>query len=457
MPEKQKLMISMSDVAKTKGHAEINLQINRNLAVLVMIFSVLAVFVLPDTFTGKAFSLLLYSGILLLMTLPLDYMIPILRMIVEFVSELLHLSGLMIFWNKHRAIYYIVSGSSSVFLWIPAIGVLFFQNEDFWFLSFLVYAILWTVIFHAAALAETREQIQKNTLELHEQRSTLFWILWVMVSGGYLSGCVQPMIPYIVDWMKGNPSVLTSMQKIVFAVSFTGLLLLAMIGAWYRQYAKKVRQTLENMQMQHQLEQSQMYITLLTEKYRSLQQYQHDFKKHLSYIHQLAMQQKSEEIAEYISLVQADLKQGTLLRLTGSQTLDLLLSDYVQRAKNSGVHLQIQYQPQTNLAQISAPDLCIILGNLLDNAIRASAESREKRVICEFGMKNEYYAFIQLVNSCDMSPVLINGIPESMRNEEGHGYGVQNVLRCVEKYKGVYSFSYHENTKQFQAKIMLPV
>ncbi len=447
----------MNDVVKTKRYAEINLQINRNFAVFVMIVSVLSVLVLPNAFTGKAFSLLVYSGIILLMTMPLDYMISVLRMIVEFVSELLHLYGLMMFWNKHHAIYYFVSGSSSVLLWIPAIGVLFFHNEDFWFLSFFVYAILWAVIFHAAALAETREPIQKNTLELQEQHNTLFWIIWVMLSGCCLLGCVLPVIPYIIDVVCGDSAVFTSMQRVLLAVSFIGLLLLAVIGILYRRYEKKVRLALEHMQMQHQIEQSQMYIKLLSEKYHSLQQYQHDFKKHLSYIHHLAVQRKLEEITEYIAAVQMDLQQGALLRLTGNQTIDVLLSDYVEQAKNNGIHLQVQYQPQTNLARISAPDLCIMLGNLLDNAIRAAAESREKEIICGFGMKNEYYTFIQIVNSCDVSPVLINGIPESVRKEEGHGYGVQNVLRCIEKYKGVHSFSYYEDIKRFQVKIMFPI
>lgn len=389
----------MNHDSTRKSYAKLTIQINKKIAVATTIASVLMGILLPTLFTDTLFSLMVYSGAILLVTMPLDELIPILRIVIKLVSELLYLSDFITFYKQHYMVGYLFFGIASILLWLPIVGMTFTGYEDFWILLFLVYVTLWAVFFHAAALAETKEPSQKNTLELQKKHNVLFWIIWDMVFGSCLFGCVLLTIPYSIDWFCENSPLFTSMRVVLLSVSVTGLLLLAMIGVWYRRYAKKVRQTLENMQIQHQIEQNQMYITLLTDKYRSLQQYQHDFKKHLSYIYQLAVQRKSEEIAEYISIVQDDLQQGTLLRLTGNQTLDLLLSDYVQRAKSRGVYLQIQYQPQTNLARISAPDLCIILGNLLDNAIRASAESREKRVICEFGMKNEYYAFIQLVNS----------------------------------------------------------
>ena len=43
-----------------------------------------------------------------------------------------------------------------------------------------------------------------------------------------------------------------------------------------------MRAALEKMQLQHQLAQNQQYIDFMTQKYQTLRQYQHDFKKHLA-------------------------------------------------------------------------------------------------------------------------------------------------------------------------------
>lgn len=146
-----------------------------------------------------------------------------------------------------------------------------------------------------------------------------------------------------------------------------------------------------------------------------------------------------------------------MLRLTGNQTLDLLFSDYMQQAENNSIALQVQYQPQVKLNRISTPDLCIILGNLLDNAITAAAESEQKQIICEFWMKNDYYTAIQITNSCGQPPVFQNGVLQSPQNPEQHGYGVQNIIRCVRKYDGECIFRYDTVQKQFQVIILVPI
>ena len=161
-------------------------------------------------------------------------------------------------------------------------------------------------------------------------------------------------------------------------------------------------------------------------------------------------------IDTYIRNVYADLQSGTALKLTGNQTLDLLLSDKIQQAKMHNIVFQLDYQPGVQISHIAAPDLCVLLGNLLDNALAAAAQSTQKQITCIIQQKNSYYMAIHVINSCDIPPVMKEGIPQRKTPSEQHGYGVQNVLNCAKKYGGHCQFTYCAAQKQFQATVLLP-
>ncbi len=81
-------------------------------------------------------------------------------------------------------------------------------------------------------------------------------------------------------------------------------------------------------------------------------------------------------------------------------------------------------------------DLNVVVGNLLDNAIAASERTEEQFLKLSMRM-DKGILFLQVVNSCD-------GIPEGVcdiqkmaeKSAEGHGIGLINVRRIVEKYHG---------------------
>ena len=291
-----------------KGYAEAALQINRSIAVLAMVLSVPAVVFLPDKIAEYAFSVLVYSSVVFLITLPLDYMILPFRIAAEFISELLYLSRVIVFCFNHRVAVCVASGIGSLCLWLPVAGVLFTRQENFWLMLFFAYAAIWALLYHSVAMMEKRDPLPNDSIELQEQHSNLFWTVWALLLSGCVAGCILPLVPYAADLLKGNPAEFSSFQQIMTAICAAGLIMLGIIGVVYRRYATAVRHTLEKIQLQHQMEQHQMYIKLLSEKYCALQRYQHDFKKHLAYIRQLAVQNRQEEIAAYIAVVQDDLQ-----------------------------------------------------------------------------------------------------------------------------------------------------
>ena len=79
---------------------------------------------------------------------------------------------------------------------------------------------------------------------------------------------------------------------------------------------------------------------------------------------------------------------------------------------------------------VTAVDLYILLGNTLDNAIEAceSLPEEERYIHLRFGTFHEIL-FLQIKNP------YAEDYPQRSKGKN-HGYGLQNVQRCVNKYEG---------------------
>ena len=90
-------------------------------------------------------------------------------------------------------------------------------------------------------------------------------------------------------------------------------------------------------------------------------------------------------------------------------------------------------------------DLCILLTNLLENALEACREmepERERSLLLRIST-NEDHIMIDCENSTDKEiKILPDGtIPTSKSDSVDHGYGISSVRRIVEKYCGEFEIS----------------
>ena len=86
-------------------------------------------------------------------------------------------------------------------------------------------------------------------------------------------------------------------------------------------------------------------------------------------------------------------------------------------------------------------DLCIIFSNLLSNAFEAAEKCDDKWVNVEI-IKLNSNLYMKILNAATTEPVIIDGSFVSSKQGDGHGYGVKNIRRSVEKYRGSFENSY---------------
>ena len=174
----------------------------------------------------------------------------------------------------------------------------------------------------------------------------------------------------------------------------------------------------------------------------------HDIKKHIDLIKALYNTKQNSTAIAYLDELQNDLSRRLRIIQTEDPIIGALLTEQLKRADKEGItfNLDIHLGTQMKLQPI---DLCIILGNLFDNAFEACADldsNCEKLIRIEIKQR-EQSLFIQMVNS-------YNSEANKVRRSGRHGFGLNNVKRSVGKYGG--QFETNMSKSEYSATIVIP-
>ncbi len=125
------------------------------------------------------------------------------------------------------------------------------------------------------------------------------------------------------------------------------------------------------------------------------------------------------------------------LPLSGNLAADSLLLYYMDAAKRMGAPMETRLAIGGGLP-VSDPDLCVILGNLLENAVDAQAYLSEKDRHIRVTAKGDAHSLTLAVdNRFDGALLVENGAYRSRKAGEGHGVGLVSVRAVCEKYGGI--------------------
>lgn len=182
----------------------------------------------------------------------------------------------------------------------------------------------------------------------------------------------------------------------------------------------------------------------------------HDFRHHLHAIDTLAKEGKVEKVSEYVANLSEYHKkgrsQGTLF--CKNTVINALLQYYEDNADQSEIKTVIRVWADENLP-VPEVEFCIIIGNLLENAIDASRPlAREKRKIEFYGKQEGAMYLISSVN-CYEGEIRKRGRRFQSSKHTGNGVGIWSVERVVEKYNGMMTIDVGE--EKFEVKIAIPI
>ena len=172
-----------------------------------------------------------------------------------------------------------------------------------------------------------------------------------------------------------------------------------------------------------------------TKKIERTRKSRHDIHHHINVVYQLAKENKIEQLIEYLEEYNKIDSTKEPMVYCNNSTVDAILNHYILLAKDNGIEVYLNVTLPEEL-KIRDTDLCIVIGNLLENAIEASEKEENKRIKLRINRSNEYI--------CMLVSNLYNG--EIKKGNSGYysrkrefkdtGIGLSSVSAVVEKYDG---------------------
>lgn len=241
-------------------------------------------------------------------------------------------------------------------------------------------------------------------------------------------------------------------QFVQIAISFLLLVICTVIPVIFMISISNTRLKAATQEYEQQIQIQADYYKELAKANYETRRFRHDFKNMHIALEQLLKEGKCKEALEQLHL-QDQVVQHTISQFdTGNSFADALLSHKQVRAERAGAAIYFKGALSPDIPEPT--DLCVILGNTLDNAIEACEKLGGEKNISVSAICRSGFLFLTICNPAP-GPVAVRGgtVETTKENKTLHGFGLYSLNTVVRKYDG--SLKLSSDPDRFTAEIEL--
>ncbi len=188
--------------------------------------------------------------------------------------------------------------------------------------------------------------------------------------------------------------------------------------------------------------------------YKTMRGWRHDYKNHIQVMRASLEMGNLAELGNYLGELSVDLNTVDTVIKTGNVMADAILNSKLALCKAKNVPYDVTASIPENCS-VSDVELCVIIGNLLDNAMEAceKIEDKTQRFIRVYIGIFKSQLYINVTNSMVGTPNKKGRVYKSSKGEN-HGFGLMRVDRIADKYDGYVNRQFEDGV--FGTEIMLP-
>ncbi len=245
-----------------------------------------------------------------------------------------------------------------------------------------------------------------------------------------------------------------SEKNIHYFLSVTGYIVLNVLVVYVLDTVIARFQLLhENAQLEKQMDYQDANYEKTVHSFKKIKSIIHDTNQQFLYVAQCIEQGKTAEAAEHIRVTLNQIEQVYHRVNTGNLAVDALVTNALNIGQANGIRVDTELHMLDRVIPIERYDLCIVLGNMLDNAIEASkkvniAEDRHIRIHIR---ASETALYVRIRNLVDRE---ITDLRSRKPSPEYHGFGLTNIRRICEKYGG--HMTIETVSRTFDNMVVLP-
>lgn len=204
-----------------------------------------------------------------------------------------------------------------------------------------------------------------------------------------------------------------------------------------------------------QITMQKQYYAALSEQMTEVREIKHDFRHIIGAMSRLADESRFTDLTSFLNEYSQKTESERLPVFCENIVANSIIGYYCLRAKENGIHFD-SYCKIDRQNAISDSDLCIILGNALENAIDAClrmTNDDSQFVSISMGTMNKQQ-LLKVKNSYSGGLETRDGRYISSKVEKSHGFGLRNIEKVVVSYGGFIKIEHSE--KEFTLMAAIP-
>lgn len=253
------------------------------------------------------------------------------------------------------------------------------------------------------------------------------FVFTLTVVGEVILICVQEILIFQQKNINDSIRILSVLVTLILTIIIVYL---------YASLSTIAKEQVKNQIMEREKNYYHNQAELLQSGSENLREFRHDIKNKILVLNELLNKNEIERASAYIREFADKIEQRKSYSQSGNMVIDSIINYKLSLAEKQGCHIQTEISLPYNIS-IDDDDLVVVLGNLLDNAIEATAKLKENKYIQVTIKYDRKCLFVKVVNSFDAQVIERDGrIQTRKENEEYHGIGLQSVKNIANKYCG---------------------
>lgn len=341
--------------------------------------------------------------------------------------------------REHLFVYGITINCNYLIVSIPTYIVTELNSVDVatgYIIAALIHVLLLVIFYHPT------RNLLRNTVEpfLILDSGNYWRIIWFIPIAMFFA------MYFAFPW---KTQVYTIMHIISRALTVTATILMCLsVAADHKRLAEKKA-------IEDQLTIQRLHYAQLQQKVEDARKLSHDFKHHIAAIRHFIDTDNKEGLRDYCNDLYAWNMVEMNIPYTGNAAADGVFYRYSQLAHENSI--KFNYSGKIKSNGIADMDICVLLGNALDNALNGCLTVSENRSISVISQAEEQTLSIVVQNSFD---------GEIKRNEDDDillsrkrgnkpGVGLKSMKAICSQYGGTLETKWDENT--FTILLLLPI
>ena len=248
---------------------------------------------------------------------------------------------------------------------------------------------------------------------------------------------------------------LSPMQHIFSILSILGILMTnSLVYVLYVNMQKDHAKQLEYSILQQAFKSQEKSVEETKILYQSVRSIRHDLKQNFQVALTMLHSGKINEAVDYMEKYNDTVLDG----ISNKVFCDNDVVNYIINSKSkicSDRHIKIYIYIANEIPEFSDLDLCVLLGNALDNAIEGVSGEGSNEIYLELRNVDNFF-MISVKNTIINSVLEDNPNLISTKNEkEVHGLGILSMKEVVQKYNG--SIEFYESDNKFCCDMLLDI